>query len=132
MKGVCSGKVKAMMLLPCRDRLQTSSRQAKMIVQVLNHLYSHSCCVDEVAAEHVGADAVIHFGNTCLSPSQRLPVLYIPTRLQVDTAWVVEQLKAALQEEVNGDHPLIFLFDTRCQHAAGMPEVALPILQVMR
>lgn len=88
-------------------------------VYILGDTTYGSCCVDEVAAEHVGADAVIHFGNTCLSPSQRLPVLYIPTRLHVDTAWVVVQLTAALQEEVNGDHPLIFLFDTRCQHAAG-------------
>lgn len=27
-----------------------------------------SCCVDEVAAEHVDAHAIIHFGNACLSP----------------------------------------------------------------
>ena len=28
------------------------------------------CCVDEVAAQHLNADAVIHFGHTCLTPSQ--------------------------------------------------------------
>lgn len=27
-----------------------------------------SCCVDEVAAEHVNADLVIHYGRSCLSP----------------------------------------------------------------
>ena len=27
-----------------------------------------SCCVDEVAAEHVGADLIIHYGRSCLSP----------------------------------------------------------------
>ena len=27
-----------------------------------------SCCVDEVAAEHVDSDAVVHFGDACLSP----------------------------------------------------------------
>lgn len=26
-----------------------------------------SCCVDEVAAQHVTADAVVHYGNACLS-----------------------------------------------------------------
>ena len=87
---------------------------------------SYSCCVDEVAAEHVGADAVIHFGNTCLSPSQRLPVLYIPTRLQVDVPWVVEQLKGAVEgKEVNDTHPLVLLFDTRCQYVAGEAKVTL-------
>ncbi|XP_043941300.1 2-(3-amino-3-carboxypropyl)histidine synthase subunit 2 isoform X1 [Protopterus annectens] len=36
-----------------------------------------SCCVDEVAAEHVGADCIIHYGRACLSPSRRLPVMYV-------------------------------------------------------
>ena len=26
-----------------------------------------SCCVDEVAADHVNADAIIHFGTACLT-----------------------------------------------------------------
>lgn len=27
-----------------------------------------SCCVDEVAAEHVDADFIVHYGRSCLSP----------------------------------------------------------------
>ena len=27
-----------------------------------------SCCVDEVAALHINADCVIHYGQTCFSP----------------------------------------------------------------
>lgn len=27
-----------------------------------------SCCVDEVAAEHINADVVVHYGRACLSP----------------------------------------------------------------
>ena len=27
-----------------------------------------ACCVDEVAAEHVDADVVVHYGRSCLSP----------------------------------------------------------------
>ena len=27
----------------------------------------YSCCVDEIAAEHVSSDAIIHFGPSCLS-----------------------------------------------------------------
>ncbi|CAI7664118.1 unnamed protein product [Penicillium bialowiezense] len=34
-----------------------------------------TCCVDEVAAEHVDADAVVHYGRSCLSPTARLPSL---------------------------------------------------------
>lgn len=38
-----------------------------------------SCCVDEVAAEHVSADVVVHYGRSCLSPTARLPVIYVFT-----------------------------------------------------
>ncbi|KAL4635365.1 diphthamide biosynthesis protein 2 isoform X1 [Arapaima gigas] len=36
-----------------------------------------SCCVDGVAAEHVGAQCVVHYGSACLSPSRRLPLMYV-------------------------------------------------------
>ncbi|KAI8365398.1 diphthamide biosynthesis protein 2 [Radiomyces spectabilis] len=36
-----------------------------------------SCCVDEVAAEHVNSDLIVHYGRSCLSPPSRLPVLYV-------------------------------------------------------
>ncbi|XP_044298598.1 2-(3-amino-3-carboxypropyl)histidine synthase subunit 2 [Varanus komodoensis] len=43
-----------------------------------------SCCVDEVAAEHVSADAVIHYGPACLSPCYKLPVLHVFGREKLD------------------------------------------------
>lgn len=36
-----------------------------------------SCCVDEVGASHVGADCVVHYGHTCLSPTSMLPAFYV-------------------------------------------------------
>ncbi|KAG8533218.1 uncharacterized protein KY384_002001 [Bacidia gigantensis] len=39
-----------------------------------------ACCVDEIAAEHVDADAVIHYGRACLSPTSRLPIIYVFTK----------------------------------------------------
>ena len=38
-----------------------------------------ACCVDEIAAEHVDADVVVHYGRACLSPTARLPVIYVFT-----------------------------------------------------
>ncbi|KAG9050229.1 Diphthamide biosynthesis protein 2 [Tulasnella sp. UAMH 9824] len=45
-----------------------------------------SCCVDEVAAQHVEAEVVVHYGHACLSPTTRLPVLYVFGRKPVDSA----------------------------------------------
>ena len=39
-----------------------------------------SCCVDEIAAEHVSAEVVVHYGRACLSPTTRLPVIYVFTK----------------------------------------------------
>lgn len=36
-----------------------------------------SCCVDEVAASHIKADSIIHYGDACLSRTVRVPVKYI-------------------------------------------------------
>ncbi|EDO16687.1 hypothetical protein Kpol_1052p35 [Vanderwaltozyma polyspora DSM 70294] len=35
-----------------------------------------SCCVDEVASEHVNSQIVVHFGDSCLNSIQKLPVVY--------------------------------------------------------
>ncbi|KAG5302131.1 diphthamide biosynthesis protein [Histoplasma ohiense] len=52
-----------------------------------------TCCVDEVAAEHVNADVVVHYGRACLSPTTRLPVIYVFTHGPLDTALVIEGFK---------------------------------------
>lgn len=38
-----------------------------------------ACCVDEIAAQHVDADVIVHYGRACLSPTARLPVIYVFT-----------------------------------------------------
>jgi len=53
-----------------------------------------TCCVDEVAAEHVDADAVVHYGRSCLSPTARLPVIYVFTH----KALPLEPVVRAFQE----------------------------------
>ncbi|GAO19355.1 uncharacterized protein UV8b_03293 [Ustilaginoidea virens] len=43
-----------------------------------------ACCVDEIAAEHADADVVVHYGRACLSPTSRLPVVYVYTSRQLN------------------------------------------------
>jgi diphthamide biosynthesis protein 2 len=43
-----------------------------------------ACCVDEIAAEHADAEVVVHYGRTCLSPTSRLPVIYVFTQHYLD------------------------------------------------
>ncbi|KAJ5175026.1 2-(3-amino-3-carboxypropyl)histidine synthase subunit 2 [Penicillium canariense] len=52
-----------------------------------------TCCVDEVAAEHVDADVVVHYGRSCLSPTARLPVIYVFTHKALPLEPAVQAFK---------------------------------------
>jgi len=70
-----------------------------------------ACCVDEVAAAHMNADSVIHFGHTCLTPSRTLPVLYIYTRLDLCLSSLADALSSL---------PLVLLvWDVQYDHLLG-------------
>jgi diphthamide biosynthesis protein 2 len=58
-----------------------------------------ACCVDEVAAEHVDADVVVHYGRSCLSPPSRLPVIYVFTERPLDLDSVVATFKETYPEK---------------------------------
>ncbi|KAK9899095.1 diphthamide biosynthesis protein [Cystobasidium minutum MCA 4210] len=57
-----------------------------------------SCCVDEVAAQHVDADFVVHYGHACLSAPARLPVLYIFPKAPMDVEKAVNRLEGQISD----------------------------------
>ncbi|KAM3593162.1 uncharacterized protein V6R79_006953 [Siganus canaliculatus] len=81
-----------------------------------------SCCVDEVAAEHVGADCIVHYGSACLSPSKRLPLMYVFERRPVD----LEKCASAFRELYpDTQSHILLLYDVNYVHAIND---LLPIL----
>lgn len=53
-----------------------------------------ACCVDEIAAEHVNAEVVIHYGRACLSPTARIPVLHIFTvQVLIDQSKLIKDFR---------------------------------------
>jgi diphthamide synthase subunit DPH2 len=58
-------------------RLSSPADANNLLVFVLGDTTYGECCADEVAAQHLDADILVHYGNACLSPSRVLPVLYI-------------------------------------------------------
>ncbi|XP_064476813.1 2-(3-amino-3-carboxypropyl)histidine synthase subunit 2-like [Ornithodoros turicata] len=67
------------------DEMLVDSVQVTLAIQnsvtadlyILGDTSYGSCCIDEVAAEHIKAEAIIHFGHTCLSYPSRLPVCFV-------------------------------------------------------
>ncbi|KAG0169489.1 Diphthamide biosynthesis protein 2 [Apophysomyces sp. BC1034] len=78
-----------------------------------------SCCVDEVAAEHVGADLIIHYGRSCLSPTSRLPVLYVFGQQQFDVDHCIQEVQQLLTDRSS---PVIIMCDVEYSYAVGMPD----------
>ena len=57
-----------------------------------------ACCVDEVAAEHADADVVIHYGRSCLSPTSRIPALYVFTQQPLDEQRLLGHFKSFYED----------------------------------
>ena len=55
------------------------TREEEQKIFILGDTSYGACCIDEIAAEHVDAEVVVHYGRSCLSPPARLPVIYVYT-----------------------------------------------------
>lgn len=72
-----------------------------------------ACCVDEVAAEHCDAEVVVHYGRSCLSPTARLPVIYVFTTKSLD----LESTTATFQSTYPDlDEKVVLMADIPFQH----------------
>ncbi|KAJ1974422.1 Diphthamide biosynthesis protein 2 [Dimargaris verticillata] len=76
-----------------------------------------SCCVDEVAAEHVQAELVVHYGHSCLCAPSRVPVLYVFGQYELD----ILQCCRAIDESFVSDkqRPIIIMYDVAYHRHAG-------------
>ncbi|KAL3958028.1 hypothetical protein ACCO45_008606 [Purpureocillium lilacinum] len=76
------------------QRTQESAEAPAPRIHILADTSYSACCVDEVAAEHADADVVVHYGRTCLSPTSRLPVVYVYTSHPLDHAVALDRFAA--------------------------------------
>ena len=106
----------------------------------LNSDFLSSCCVDEVAAQHVDADAIVHYGHACMSlcvsipinPAlilllgrmSRLPVIYVFGKKTIDADLCVKKLVEAFDADlINGNgmqkDAILLKHDVVFAHQAG-------------
>lgn len=78
-----------------------------------------ACCIDEIAAEHVNAEVVVHYGRTCLSPTARLPVIYVFSAQPLDIEDVVQAFK-----ENYPDHQQKILLVADVTYSSHLPGIA--------
>eukprot|EP00850_Spirogloea_muscicola_P015443 SM000118S25586 [mRNA] locus=s118:144641:148574:- [translate_table: standard] len=63
-----------------------------------------SCCVDEIAAAHVDAQCVVHYGHACLTPTSRLPAKFVFGKASLDISDCAAKLR---QLADNSQKPLV-------------------------
>ncbi|EDQ87073.1 uncharacterized protein MONBRDRAFT_33491 [Monosiga brevicollis MX1] len=78
------------------------------------------CCVDEVAAEHAGADLIIHFGHSCLSRTTKIPALYAFGRCPVNVGVAQQIIAKTVDKQLN----LLLLTAVEYAHAADAAAAA--------
>lgn len=104
-------------LLP--DSIEIALRLEKSVgqkVYILGDTTCGSCCVDEITAQHVNADGIIHFGHACLSPTTRLPVFHVLPRKKLDTTALNDEFKRVFPDCAK---KIIFFYDVAYAHEIG-------------
>lgn len=95
--------------------LQKRIPESKLLF-ILGDTSYGSCCVDEVAAQHLAADLVIHFGPACRSATTFLPVYYVFGRYPIETDDCVDKIATHIDQE-QPPCTIILLHDPRYLHA---------------
>ncbi|KAJ3362127.1 Diphthamide biosynthesis protein 2 [Allomyces arbusculus] len=81
-----------------------------------------ACCVDEVAAQHIAANVLVHFGRSCLSQTSHMPVLFAFGNFPIDVDHVAQSL---------ADVPkALVVYDVMYSHA--MPALAAKVAPPVR
>eukprot|EP00177_Eucheuma_denticulatum_P002627 GFKZ01004712.1.p1 GENE.GFKZ01004712.1~~GFKZ01004712.1.p1 ORF type:complete len:521 (+),score=51.06 GFKZ01004712.1:90-1652(+) len=95
--------------------LERSGLSTALSFFILGDTSYGECCVDEVAAAHLNADVVVHYGDACLSPTKSLPCLYVFPRCNFDRPDTTEAiLKSAIEKTLQRENTerLVILYDS--------------------
>jgi diphthamide biosynthesis protein 2 len=77
-----------------------------------------SCCPDVVAAAHLQADCLIHYGHACLSATtSQIPVLHSFGQLEMDTVICAAQLLNQMKDEMGSNRSLLLFYELHYAHA---------------
>ncbi|CAJ2499656.1 Uu.00g025090.m01.CDS01 [Anthostomella pinea] len=104
-----------------KNKVRDRGQNQRQRLYILADTSYSACCVDEIAAEHADADAVVHYGRACLSPTSRIPVLHVFTRQKLD----YEAVLASFETEFpNKAQKVILMADVMFQeHVAPVCEL---------
>lgn len=81
-------------------------------VSILGDVTYGACCVDDLGAQALGAQLLVHYGHSCLVPIQHtaIPCLYVFVEIAIDVPHMVECLDLTLSS--TSDKRRVYLLGT--------------------
>lgn len=90
-------------------------------VSVLGDVTYGACCIDDLGAQALGAQLLVHYGHSCLVPLQHttVPCLYVFVEIQMDVRHMVDCLNATVFQTMSSGgggavavKPFVYLLGT--------------------
>ncbi|GAX10993.1 hypothetical protein FisN_2Lh523 [Fistulifera solaris] len=89
-----------------------------------------SCCPDVVAAAHLQADCLVHYGHACLSATtSHIPVLHSFGQLEMNVETCTAQIVNQIKDKVESNRSLLLFYELHYAHA--MVELASQLSNTM-
>jgi len=81
---------------------------------ILGDVTYGACCIDDLGAQALGCQLLVHYGHSCLVPVSQtvLPCLYVFCEIQFDAYHAVDCLLATLKEQQSNETPHVYLCAT--------------------
>ena len=98
-------------------------------ISVLGDVTYGACCIDDLGAQALGADLLVHYGHSCLVPLQHtvVPCLYVFVEIQMDVPHMVDSLDATIVQDTPDRNVVVYLLGTiQFRHCFGQ---AVELLQ---
>lgn len=107
------------------SRTEENHPTSRFFLFILGDTSYGNCCVDEVAAEHLQADCIVHYGHACASRPSVLPVFYILDRgSSFDDTSFLEQVAESLVRYVETiEHHEDLLLLSHPQYSHVLPDL---------
>ena len=91
-------------------------------VYILGDTTSGSCCVDEIAANHIKADAIVHFGHACLNPTARLAVFHVLQKRDLNIEELSQNFSRIFTDPTRN---ILVFYDVAYAHAIGKKKFSM-------
>ena len=111
--------------------LEQALANADALVFCLGDTTYQACCPDVVAAQHLQADCIVHYGHACLLSQAVLPVLYSFGKQHIEVQAAVEAVVAQKREQQSGKKEdaslenLLLVYEVQYAHAMAELQAAL-------